>query len=158
MTRAVEYALKKGISLLEVSALTRHKNFDTTNNHYVAQKIRDYLEATYMISIGNVDLKGQIIVAPEKDCKKEDLVDDSCGYCFKESCGIFNGLDCPMCNGFVVTLDRIHFFESKIAVIDSKIHLAQIPHDKEHLLAIKRLYVAYLERLYILKEVSSNNA
>lgn len=155
MTRAVEFALKNGLSLLELSSITNHKNFDTTNNHYVANKIRDYLEATYMVSVGNVDIKGHILSKPDKDYGKEHLVDEACGYCAKETCNVFSGIDCPMCNGFVATIDRIPFYESKISVIDKKIIASKLSHDKEHLTTLKQLYVAYLERLYVLKEVSS---
>lgn len=152
MTRAVEYALKKGLSLLEISAITKHKKFDTTNNHYVVQKIRDYLEATYLVDIGNVDLKGNIVLKSDKNYCEEHTVDDACGYCAKGTCTIYSGIDCPMCDGFVATIDRIPFYETKILAIDKKITSAKLLHDKEHLATIKKLYVAYLERLYILKE------
>ena len=151
MTKAKEYALKNGISMIELNTLTKHKNIDTTNNHYVGKQIRDYLEATHSIIIGDVDIKGTILKSLEDEIPKENLVDDECGYCNKECCDLFSNLDCPMCNGFIVTLDRIPYYEDKIAKIDKKISSEPIEHEREHLRTLKRLYLAYLEKLYQLK-------
>lgn len=151
MTKAKEYALHNGLSIFELSSLTKHKNIETTNNHYVNEKIRDYLEATHSIVIGDVDIKGTILKDLEKTMPKENIVDDGCGYCNNESCNLFNNLDCPMCNGFIVTLDRIPYYEEKIDKINLKIENETIVHEKEHLRTLKRLYLAYLEKLYELK-------
>lgn len=151
MTTATEYALKNGLSMIQLSSLTKHKNIDTTNNNYVGEQIRDYLEATHSIIIGNVDIKGTIIKSLDKEIPKENIVDDGCGYCNKECCDLFSNLDCPMCNGFIVTLDRIPYYEEKIAKIDNDISSEVIKHEKEHLQTLKRLYLAYLEKLYQLK-------
>lgn len=152
MTKAVEFIIKTNRSLLELNAITLHKRFNTTNNHYVAKKIRAYLEATYLVICGDVDIQGTITNEKTHDTIPEKLVNDNCGYCSNETCVIFNGLDCLMCQGFVATLDRIPFFESKIETISELVKNAQLSHDKEHLLVIKKLYIAYLEKLYILRE------
>lgn len=152
MTKAVEFIIKTNRSLLELNALTLHKHFNTTNNHYVSRKIRDYLEATYLVVCGDVDIQGTITNEKTQDTIPEKLVNDNCGYCSKETCIIFNGLDCLMCQGFIATLDRITFFEAKIETFNELIKNAQLSHDKEHLLVIKKLYIAYLEKLYILRE------
>jgi len=157
MTKAVEFIIRTNKSLLELKTLTLHKSFNTTNNHYVAKKIKDYLEATYLIICEDVNIQGIITNQQTQYTIPEKLVNDNCGYCSKESCVIFNGLDCLICKGFIATLDRIPFFELKIKSIIELIETAQLSHDKEHLLVIKKLYIAYLEKLYILREELMEN-
>ena len=152
MTKAVEFIMRTNRSLVELNAITLHKRFNTTNNHYVAKKIRAYLEATYLVVCGDADIQGTITNEKNQNTVPEKLVNDNCGYCSKETCVIFNGLDCLMCQGFIATLDRIPFFETKIETFNGLIKNAQLSHDKEHLLVIKKLYIAYLEKLYILRE------
>jgi len=153
MTKAIEFAIKNNIPLIELKSLTSHKKFDTTNNHYVAQKIRDYLEAMHMIKIGNIQVKGKISAEKSEDFSNKNLVNENCGYCSKEACDVENGLGCLMCtDGFIATLDNIPFYNVMINKINNKIKLSNLTHDKEHYLAIKMLYIAYLERLLILKE------
>lgn len=151
MTKSLEYAIRNNLSDLELRALTNHKNISTTTNHYVAEKINDYLEATHMVVIGNPTIKGNIVA--ETDHKNEDLVNDQCGYCPYESCiRKDDNLDCLLCSGFIATIDRIPFYEQKIRSIDNEIKSAKLPTDKERLVTIKRLYLAYLRKLLELKE------
>lgn len=156
MTKAFEFAMKNNLSEIELKSLTWHKRYDTTNNHYVSKRIKDYLEATHKITIGNVTPNGVII--PEKNDKttKENLVNNKCGYCSKESCTVINALDCLMCSGFIATIDRIPFFKKSISELDNKIQKAELLHDKEHLSTIKSLYVLYLGCLLTLKEEKNN--
>lgn len=155
MTKAVEYGFKKNLSPMQMPILTNHVKTSTTNNHYVNYKVRTFAEATYGIIIGDVDIKGTILntTAEEENFKKEDTVDNGCGFCKENACKIKSELGCPMCDGFVVTLDRIPFYEHRIKEIDTMIANETIAHEIEHLQTIKRLYVAYLERLYTLLEV-----
>lgn len=153
MTKSIEYAIKNNLSDLEIRALTNHKQISTTTNHYVAEKIKDYLEATHMVVIGNPTIKGKIVV--ETNHKKEDLVNDQCGYCPYNSCiKQDNNLDCLMCSGFIATIDRIPFYEEKIKSIDIQIKSTNLSSEKERLVTIKRLYLAYLGKLLELKETT----
>lgn len=152
MTKSKEYILKKELSSLEERALTGHKSPEVTNENYYNPKIRTYLESTFGIIIGDVDIKGNIVRESEANFTKADTVADECGFCNKTSCDMLNSLDCLMCNGFVVTLDRIPYYEKKLAVLDKFIDDEPIEHEREHLVTIKRLFVAYLEKLYTLKE------
>lgn len=161
MTKAVEYGFKQNLSEMEIGTLTNHTNLATTNNFYVNGKIKSFAEATYGISIGNVDIKGTILntTATDKNFTKADEVDDGCGFCKEDICKIETLLGCAMCDGFIVTLDRIPFFEEKMKELDRKIMKQEIQHEREHLYTIKRLYVAYLTKLYELKEelLNKNN-
>jgi len=151
MTKSIEYAMKKNMSEMELRALTNHKQLSTTTNHYVAEKIKNYLEATHMVVIGNPTIKGNIVT--ETDHSNKDLVNESCGYCPYESCIQTKGnLDCLMCSGFIATVDRIPFYEEKIAKIDKDIKSSKSQATRDKHVVLKRLYLAYLEKLLVLKE------
>ena len=57
-----------------------------------------------------------------------------------------------MCKDFVTTPDRLPYFKERIKSLDEKILNASIPHDKEDLVAVKRLHVGFIEALLNLKE------
>lgn len=153
MTKAIEYAFKNGLSDVQTKILVNHKNLEkTTGGHYVNPRIRTFAEATFGVTIGDVDIKGNILAKNNDEFSKDETVDNGCGFCKESACKIKNELGCPMCDGFVVTLDRIPFYEQRIKEIDTMIANESIAHEIEHLQTIKRLYVAYLERLYQLKE------
>lgn len=150
-TNLAENAIKNNVSLLSLKELTGHANIDTTENYYVKENIRNYLEATMGVEIGNMPVVGTIANNYSK-AKHEDLVNEECGYCRNPECNILGTANCLMCKGFITTPKHISQFEDAITVINKKIIDNSNPHDKEHLYAIKRLYVAYLEQLYIRKE------
>ena len=150
MTTLIENAIKSDISLMTLSKLTGHQSIDTTENYYVKESIRNYLEAMQGIEIGAMDIKGTVTALYEGS--NEDLVEEGCGYCQNDECKIAGTASCLMCKGFVTTPEHIPDFEHAIHIISSQMQSSQNRHDREHLYAVKRLYVAYLERLYIEKE------
>lgn len=150
-TNLVENAIKNNVSLLSLKELTGHASIDTTENHYVKENIRNYLEATMGVEIGNMNIPGEI-VNDYPEANHDDLVNDECGYCRNPECNVLGTANCLMCKGFVTTPDRISQFEEAIAVLSKQLTENNNQHDKEHLYAVKRLYVAYLEQLYIRKE------
>ena len=152
MTKAIEFAFKKGLSDLEASILTNHAQPSTTNNHYVDFKVKTFAEATFGVMIGDVDIKGNILPIHNEKFTKEDTVDDNCGFCKETECKILNEIGCPMCDGFVVTLDRIPYYELKIKQFDEAMQKEEIEHEKKHLAIQKKLYVTYLAELYKLRE------
>ena len=157
MTKAVEFAFKRGLSALEASTLTNHTQASTTHENYVDFKVKTFAEATFGVMIGDVDIKGNILPIDNETFTKEDTVDDNCGFCKETECKIMNEIGCPMCDGFVVTLDRIPYYELKIKQFDEAIQKEEIDHEKKHLAIQKKLYVAYLTELYKLREEISNN-
>lgn len=152
ITKAMEYAIKHNLSHIELMAVTWHKNWNTTCNHYVNTELKKYLECFYKVAIDGIPIKG--IVKKEKgaELRQSDLVNQNCGYCSKDDCILKNELDCLMCKGFIATIDRIPYFEQQISLLDNKILYTNIIHDKEHLTTIKSLYVRYLAELYSLIE------
>lgn len=154
MTNIVENAIKENVSLMNLKEITGHSNFDITDNHYVKSNIRKYLEATNGIEIGNIPIIGSTVENYNDNCGNENIVNDNCGYCRNADCSIEGTANCLMCKGFVTTPEHIKYFQEGVNVITSKIVNSTNEHDKEHLYALKRLYLAYIERLYLIKEES----
>ncbi|MDD6589032.1 MAG: site-specific integrase [Anaerobutyricum hallii] len=150
-TNLIENAIKKNVSLMSLKELTGHANIDTTENYYVKENIRNYLEATYGVEIGNMPVIGTV-VQDYPEAKNEDIVNDGCGYCRNPECNVLGTANCLMCKGFITTPKHIAQFQEAINVLNKQIIDNDNPHDKEHLYAVKRLYAAYLEQLYIRKE------
>lgn len=154
-TNLVENAIKNNVSLFSLKELTGHANVDTTENYYVKENIRNYLEATFGVEIGNMPVVGEV-VTEYPEAKHEDLVNNECGYCRNPECNVLGTANCLMCKGFVTTPEHIAQFEEAINVLSQQIVTNENPHDKEHLYAVKRLWAAYLEQLYIRKEELEN--
>lgn len=150
-TNLVENAIKNNVSLLSLKELTGHTSIDTTENYYVKENIRNYLEATMGVEIGNMGIPGEV-VNEYPEANHDDLVNNECGYCRNPECNVLGTANCLMCRGFITTPDRITQFEEAIAVLSKQLTESNNQHDKEHLYAVKRLYIAYLEQLYIRKE------
>lgn len=156
LSNADEYAIKNGWSLTELKSVAGHRNIDTTNNHYISRKIRTLLESTYGIIIGDVSLNGTVTNDSTIEQTKENTVDDGCGICKSDSCILTSNLDCPMCPNYIVLLSSLPLLESKVRHLSNLISNSTVQHEKEHLYNIKRLYIAYIEKLYELKENLKN--
>lgn len=153
MTLAREYIKKNNLSQMHEKILTGHKSVSTTNSHYIDRDIKTYIEATHSIIIGDVDLKGEVHGCNNTTYDRSAEVEQGCGYCSKDCCDIPEPLvGCLLCDGFKTYLDKIPYFESCINQLDNSIAQAQFEHDKQHLNSLKRLYCAYLAKLYTLKE------
>ena len=149
-TNLVENAVKHNVSLMSLKELTGHANIDTTENYYVKENIRNYLEATYGVEIGNIQVVGTV-AAEYLEAKHEDIVNDGCGYCRNPECNVLGTANCLMCKGFITTPKHIAQFEEGLTILTKQIVDNENPHDKEHLYALKRLYAAYLEQIYLRK-------
>lgn len=154
MTKVEEYQLRKGINDMEAQLLTGHKRVDTTRNHYIMHTLENLLESTYGVVIGNVDINGQILYDLDEGSakSKENTVSNKCGFCSKEACDLTSNLDCLMCQHFIATVDRIPYFKEQINRIDLLISNISSAHDKEDMINIKRLHLAYLYKLIEKKE------
>lgn len=152
ITKAQEFILRNNKSDIEQSILTGHRDPDS-DKYYIEANIIDMLETVYMTTIGEVDIKGQIVdTLPPDIANPEHSVSNNCGYCGSNTCNEYSYLDCLMCKSFIATVDRISYFEEQIAVIDNKIQHVNIKHDKEDLVNIKQLLLNYLKRLLVRKE------
>ncbi|WP_066872146.1 tyrosine-type recombinase/integrase [Clostridium mediterraneense] len=153
MTKIVSYYREKG-DFFKAIVATGHKDIKTTLN-YVDDDVEEYLEAMYKVCIGDIKLLGQIVNEYEINKNEQRLVLDGCGYCGNE----FHKTDriaCLICRDFKVTIDREKYFINAIKKIDRDIMEEKIMHEKEHLVIIKRLLVAYLGAIISYKEGGKN--
>lgn len=157
MTNADDYISRKKLSNVARKVYTGHKNPNSDYN-YLDTDIRTLLEAVHGIIIGNVDIRGKILKEVDVDiATTENSVSNQCGYCGSKYCHDLSYLDCLMCPSFITTISRIPYFKEQIAVIDKKLEVVVLQHDKEDFVNIKRLLVEYLTRLLILKEECKKN-
>lgn len=156
MTKAEEYRMRRGESNVILSVLSGHKRVDTTHNHYIETELVKMLESTYGIIFGDVDIYGEIVSNIDQTiANKEHAVEQGCGYCKKDTCGIYNSTSCLMCKHFITTVKHEKQFSDSIKQIDDMIKNAPTPHEKDDLVNIKRLYGAYL--LEILKRKGTDS-
>lgn len=157
MTKAEEYRMRHGKSDAILSVLSGHKRIDTTHNHYIETELVKMLESTYGIIFGDVDISGEIVSnVDETIANKDHEVELGCGYCKKDTCGIYNSTSCLMCKEFITTVKHEKQFSDSIIQIDSMIKNASTPHDKDDLVNIKRLYGAYLLEIWKKKGKNSD--
>lgn len=158
MTMAEEYIIRNALSDLDFKTLSGHKSTNTTTKHYVDTDLMSMLESVHGVVVGNIDLQGNILKSLDDTINQdENQVSNGCGYCSKSICNNFLFLDCYMCKDFVTTIDRIPYYKEQIRIIDNKLSYVTIPHDKEDLVNIKRLLLAYMGALLSLEKRESVN-
>lgn len=153
MTKSFEYVLRHGKSDLVMSVLSKHKFLDTTKSHYIDQKLNDMLEATYGITIGDLDgcynpsdhIADKI---PDNITSNKHIVERGCGNCKQESCIWHNALPCLICKDFVTTVKHEPAFLRAIGEINKLMHRPGSKHDKDDLTLIKLLLTMYLKAIY----------
>ena len=114
--------------------------------YYDKPDIKEFCQRFYEVEIGSVHIYGSIERTNELD--ESHTVMNGCGRCKLNKCIQKGPLDCLVCKSFVATVDCIPFYEKAIAEIDKCKLNETIDHEKEFLQSKKKLYVAYLERLY----------
>ena len=157
MTKAEEYILREKLSDMQQNVLSGHKSPNVDTQHYIDMDIRQMLESVHGIIIGDVDIQGHITHELSPDiANKQNSVSHQCGYCSSKNCTDLSYLDCLMCDHFVTTPSRLHYFEERIKTLDKQIQQANIPHDKEDLVAIKKLLISYKEAILNLTKEGDN--
>lgn len=149
MTLVVEEGVKRSISRLGLRPYTNHMRPETENKYYLRPDIRNYLEATNGIIIGQLPAKGELQLE-DPAYGNELLVEGGCGYCRNESCRIEGTTSCLMCRGFVTTPSHIPEFQEAVEVLNRRIAGARDDHDRSRLVNLKRLYLYYLGALMTL--------
>lgn len=159
MTMSEEYKIRRQLSDVEQRVLTGHANTITDDKNYVKFDIRDMLESLHGVIIGDVKLDGTIFQNVDSSiANEENEVENGCGWCNSPVCRIETNLGCLLCSDFVTTISRLPYFEEQLRVINQKIERATIPHDKEDLINIKRLYLKYVEEILKNKEKAENGS
>ncbi|WP_180964093.1 site-specific integrase [Haloimpatiens massiliensis] len=160
MTKLFEDAVKNDKVNLAILA-SGHKDISTTIKHYIRPDVRNYLETFYKVNIGNIDIKGRIIdnisdINMEMPKDLREVTVGECGGICTGECDIIENIDCLICKKYVVPVDNIPLFEKKLDLLNNQIANEQILHEKEHLVSIKKLYVAYLSAMYSYKKKENN--
>lgn len=151
-TEVVLQGVEKNLNRLAIKPLTGHASIATTEKYYVRDDLRHYLEATYGIEIGAPKIKGEIVEQAsniEVPLSEEDAVEGGAGFCRNPECNVPGTLTCLMCKGFVTSPECISEMEEAVANVQQRLAAAaDNAHDREHLIAVKRLYVGYLAVMY----------
>ncbi|PGE39781.1 hypothetical protein COM60_08390 [Bacillus toyonensis] len=163
MSNIFEEGKKQGVNIFDIHKVTGHANMETTIKHYRKSNIQNYLEAMFYIKLDNVIVNGTVVENPREGISdeiyslKSVIVRNESGYCGAGTCIAEKDLDCLMCPSFITTLDRIPYIIESIKQIEKDIKQS-VYDEKVELLHIKKLYVAYLKKLYELKEERSKDA
>ena len=151
-TEVVMQGLERNISRMAIQPLTGHASIATTEKYYVREDIREYLEAAYGIEIGIPEMKGDVVADDDEDIislADDDTVEGGAGFCRNPQCNVPGMLTCLMCKGFLTAPRCIPEMEEALGNIQQRLkEAATNSHEREHLLAVKRLYVGYLAVMY----------
>ncbi|PYF02624.1 hypothetical protein LG296_11045 [Ureibacillus chungkukjangi] len=130
-------------------------------NSYRKQLDKDYLEATYMITIGGREVDGSI-VDNEMEIEKLQQVVSGAGACNSKNCikqnEVYEGsVDseylCLTCRKFVTSSDRVDIFERYMNFYHEKEEEAETINEKRYYNSLVELYGSYLtEILHFQKE------
>jgi hypothetical protein len=143
-----QYVSDNNINPSILRSLTGHSN-ETHVRDYDKVNMIEFCRVHYKVSIGKINLRGN--VTKSSTLSHEAQVGNRCGFCAKKHCNFDGNLDCFMCNNFVTTLSCIPFFEIEIEKLDKKIKEETVVHEIDFLLSKKKLLVAYLSELMILR-------
>ena len=155
MTSAMESEIAGNINAFERRVLTGHASSRIDDRHYAKVSIGKIMEAFHNIIIGNIDLHGKVIKEIKSSVNiPENQVSNKCGLCDAKTCTLQNNLDCLMCDNFVTSKEFIGAFNLEIERLNNMIKNHQLGHEREHLLQIKKLCVAYLEKIMMVCEVN----
>lgn len=158
ITTAVEEGIKRGISRLSLRGITGHAHVSSDAPYLrpdiMSLETREYLEGAFLVEIGSPELRGEVLPDWKLTADVSTLVESGAGVCRNEECNVAGTMPCLMCRGFATSPRYIPEMLDAIATVDEKIKQAS-PHDREHLLEAKCIYLAYLGKM-IDKEKGQN--
>ena len=146
---------EKGIEKATLQALSKH-SLNVHYNYYYKNNFQQLAAQLFGVTIGDIDLKGIVLPKEDINVQKMDIVMNGRGYCSSEECKENNILDCLMCRWFRCTPTNIPYFQSEINKLNEMIEKQTIEHEKEFLIARKKLNVAYLFKCLELSEKKEN--
>lgn len=155
MTKAFEFILRNGRSDLEMGLISKHKNIDTTKNHYIEMNITKMLESTYEVTLEDRDINAYNRILddlPIAFSDKDSITEHDCGHCTAKTCTITGSLPCLTCKNFITTIKHKQYFIRMIKSFDELISKTTIRHEIEDLNYIKRLYISWLREICIKEE------
>lgn len=127
---------------------------NTQFKYYDQPDMVEFCQRFYKVEIGSIHIAGR--VEEQSYASGTQTVMNGCGHCELNHCNLHGNLECFLCRHFIATLENIPYFEQMIKEIDAAIELESIPHEREFLQSKKRLCVAYLKELYVLRGVTND--
>lgn len=150
ITTAVEEGIRNGISRLSLRSITGHEHVSSDAPYLrpdiMSHETREYLEGAFLVEIGSPKLRGEVLPDWKLTADASALVEGGAGVCRNKECNVGGTLPCLMCRGFATSPRYIPEMLDAIATVDEKIKRAS-PHDREHLLEAKCVYLAYLGKM-----------
>lgn len=138
------------ISILEVKAITGN-TANVAAKHYRNRETRRYIEATYMIIIGDVSINGEILESEEALGNLES-VEQGAGACSSIQCIKLedenSDYKCLTCSKFVTSFTRKEIFEKRLEHYVALRNDSKVLIEKDYYNQMIQLYAAYLERFY----------
>ncbi|MBM7607246.1 integrase [Lysinibacillus composti] len=122
---------------------------------YRKQLDKDYLEITYMITIGGIDVDGTIFET-EKEINQLQQVASGAGACNSDDCikqkevlvrPVDTDFLCMTCRKFVTCTERAAIFEKRLEMYHEKLEEAENPNEKKYYSALVELYATYLTKI-----------
>jgi len=139
------------INTLDVGAITGNSSV-VASKHYRAHETIRYIEAIYMITIGDVTIQGEI-VRDEKEIEDLPQVEYGAGACKSSEC-IKLEIDtedsdykCLTCKKFVTSINRAHVFEKRLNVYKFKKEKAESSLIQQYYHGLAKLYAAFLKEI-----------
>lgn len=151
MQAITKYGEDNNFHKLEISNLTGH-GLDVNENNYMKRQISDISEKLFNVQIGNIELNGGVLRT--SDPPKKNIVLDKTGFCVQDNCRNGSNIGCLNCPHYRTSIENIPFHELRIKKLDELIYEQDNSHEKEFLVTFKTYHVAYLNKLYELKDVN----
>ena len=145
MTKVFEKAVANDLSNAEVRVLTKHVKLGTTLG-YVKKNRTDYFKALFQVMMEGeqVNVTDKVVDKIPDGAQELGVREGSCGKCKAANCLYKSILPCITCENFVTTIEYEPFFRRMRQDIDEQLESATFPHDREDLVTIKEIYVAFL--------------
>lgn len=137
------------ISSLEVGTITGN-SAKVASKHYREHKTKRYIEATYMITIGDVNSEGELI-KDENEVEELPQVEMGAGGCNNTFCIKMDSEDtefkCLTCPKFVTSIDRKDIFEERLSEYRTKMDNAKSNVERNYYESYAKLYGSYLSKI-----------
>ena len=145
MTKVFEKAVANDLSNAEIRVLTKHVKLGTTLG-YVKKNRTDYFKALFQVMMEGeqVNVTDKVVAKIPDGAQELGVREGGCGKCKAANCLYKSILPCITCENFVTTIEYEPFFRRMIQDIDEQLESAIFPHDREDLVTIKEIYVAFL--------------
>ncbi|MGG0433216.1 hypothetical protein ABEY51_11545 [Priestia megaterium] len=146
------------INSIEVGTITGN-SAQVASQYYRKYKTKKYVEATYMVTIGDVNIDGEI-AKDDKILDSLPQVQQGAGACKSSRCIKLDEEDtdykCLICKKFVTSLNRADILESKLIEYKKKIQESMSKEEISYYKGLEQLYATYLAEIYSRKEESLN--